>query len=229
MGSPRELVEAYFVLATADEILAALARREPVETTFDVVDYLFSSGHGQGGSASTAAPRAVVVEPPPPSSVRSAFAPSRGGDAGTDATLLAPPSLRRIGGPYEELLALASVAASDGEASEDDLQRLAAAAAARGLPPLPPYEVRVRRPAEIDAPPTLEQRERLIGEMFHLAFSDEQLDESEVRVVREFARAWGVDPQRVTEWTTVARSEGQKHGRPVDRPRGLLPLSGMVI
>jgi hypothetical protein len=45
--------------------------------------------------------------------------------------------------------------------------------------------------------------------MFHLAYSDDQLDESEVRVVREFARAWGVDPQRVTEWTTIARSEGK--------------------
>jgi len=217
MGSPGELIEAYFVLATADEILAALARREPVETTFDVVDYLFSSGHGQGGSASTGGPIAVVIEPAPPS-VRSAFAPPRGGDAGTEPTFVAPPSLRPVGGPYEELLALASVAASDGEASEDDLQRLAAAAAARGLPPLPPYEVRVRRPAEIPPPEALEQRERLIGEMFHMAWSDEELDESEVRVVREFARAWGVDPHRVTEWTAIVRSESKSSvARWIDR------------
>jgi hypothetical protein len=114
-----------------------------------------------------------------------------------------------VGGPRDELLALASVAAADGQASVEDLAVLAQAAAARGLPPLPPDEVRVRRPAEIDPPPTLEQRERLLSEMFQMAWSDDELDESEVRVVREFARAWGVDPQRVTEWTAVVNSRGK--------------------
>jgi DnaJ-domain-containing protein 1 len=109
-----------------------------------------------------------------------------------------------VGGPRDELLALAAVAAADGEASEDDLLVLRNAAAQRGIAPLGPEDLRVRRPGEIDPPATLPQREALLKEMFWLAWSDDELDESELRVVRAFARAWGVDPQRVEEWTEIA-------------------------
>lgn len=36
--------------------------------------------------------------------------------------------------------------------------------------------------------------------MLQLAWADGQLDASELRVVRDFARAWGIDPQRVRDW-----------------------------
>jgi hypothetical protein len=220
-----ELVDACFVLTTPESILAALTRGEVVETTFDVVEYLFSSGHGQGG--------APAVEPDPskkeheggkagnpiPSALPlPALSPSCEPDVRAPPSVSAPASLRRVGGPRDELLALASVAASDGVASEDDLEALAEAAAARGLLPLPLEDIRVRRPTEIDPPPTLMQREKLLEEMFHLAWSDDELDESEVRVVREFARAWGVDPQRVTEWTRIVTSQGKSRiARWIDR------------
>jgi hypothetical protein len=185
LASAGELVEAYFVLPTGAEILAAMARGELVETTFDVVDYLFSSGGGTGGATAV---ETTVVRPDvaPPS-----FRP-------------APASLRRVGGPRDELLALAAVAASDGDASADDQEVLRRAAEQRGIPPLAAEDIHVRRPAEIDPPATLVQREALLKEMFWMAWSDGELDESELRVVRAFARAWGVDPQRVQEWTDIA-------------------------
>lgn len=190
LSSAREMVEAFFVLATPAEIFAAVQRGETVETTFDVVDYLFSSGGGTGGAAAVerAPERPVVADAAPPSAPVS----------------LPAASLRRVGGPRDELLALAAVAAADGEASEDDLLVLRQAAEKRGIAPLGLEDIRVRRPGEIDPPATLPQREELLKEMFWLAWSDDQLDESELRVVRAFARAWGVDPQRVQEWTEIA-------------------------
>ena len=187
------------------------------------MDYLFSS-HGQGGAPATMpaiddappAPLATGARSPspddrsPPVSIRMGTPPAWSGSG--------PASIRRVGGPRDELLALASVAASDGEASEDDLAVLAQAAANRGIPPLALDEIRVRRPAEIDPPPTLVQREKVLEEMFQIAWSDDELDESEVRVVRDFARAWGVDPQRVTEWTAIATSRGSSRiARWIDR------------
>jgi hypothetical protein len=229
LTSADELLQGYFVATTAAEILAALGRGEAVETTFDVVDFLFSSGHGQSaGEAAPSSPasRDAKPAPPPPSSRRvpvaaSLFDPAplpAPAPSQAPASVRAPASTRPVGGPRDELLALASVAASDGEASAADLAVLAQAAAARGLPPLSLDEIRVRRPAEIDAPATLVARERLLEEMFQMAWSDDELDESEIRVVREFARAWGVDPQRVTEWTAIATSRGSSRvARWIDR------------
>jgi hypothetical protein len=190
LSSAREMVEAFFVLPTPAEVFAALERGEVVETTFDVVDFLFSSGGGAGGATAVerVQDRSPVADEAPPSVPASS--PAR--------------SLRRVGGPRDELLALAAVAAADGEASEDDLLVLRNAAAQRGIAPLGPEDLRVRRPGEIDPPATLPQREALLKEMFWLAWSDDELDESELRVVRAFARAWGVDPQRVEEWTEIA-------------------------
>lgn len=186
LGTARDLLEAYFVLPTLDEVHAALARGDVVETTFDVADYLFSSGGGGGGGETTSgapvARRASIA--PPPVTVR----------------MSQPISLRPTGGPREELLALASVAAADGEASFDDQQVLLRAAERRGMIPLPPEDMRVWRPNEIPAPATLVDRERVLEEMLQLAWADGQLDASELRVIKDFARAWGIDPQRVRDW-----------------------------
>ena len=186
LGTSRDLLEAYFVTPTLAEVHGALSRGEVVETTFDVADYLLSSGGGGGGGGETSgapvARRASIA--PPPLTLR----------------MSQPVSLRPTGGPREELLALASVAAADGEASFDDQQVLLRAAERRGMAPLSPEEVRVWRPNEIPAPATLVDRERVLEEMLQLAWADGQLDASELRVVRDFARAWGIDPQRVRDW-----------------------------
>ena len=61
-------------------------------------------------------------------------------------------------------------------------------------------EVRVWRPNELDPPATLVDRERVLEEMFQLAWADGQMDESELRVIRDFALAWGIDSQRLRDW-----------------------------
>jgi hypothetical protein len=187
LASGAELVEAYFVLPDTAQILAALSRGDAVETTFDVTDYLFSSGGGGGGGDAGRGQEVPVLRksiPPPPVTMR----------------MSQPVSIRPTGGPREELLALASVAAADGEASFEDQQVLLRAASRRGVVPLEAADMRVWRPNEIPAPSTLVDRERVLEEMLQLAWADGQLDASELRVIRDFARAWGIDPQRVQDW-----------------------------
>jgi predicted RNA-binding Zn-ribbon protein involved in translation (DUF1610 family) len=183
LSSARELLESAFVLGTIEAVHAALVRGERIETTFDVADLLFGSGSGGGGGDAIAVER----DEKPPSTQR----------------MRPPPSIRRYGGALDELLALASVAAADGEANAGDLGALERAAQARGLPPLPLHEVRVRRPGEIDPPPTLLDRERVLEEMFQMAWADGQMDESELKVIREYSRVWGIDPERLAEWTKM--------------------------
>lgn len=185
LSSANDLIEAYFVLPTCAEIFAALQRGERVETTFDVADYLFSGG-GAGGAAA-AEPAIMRAEEEAPTTQRNP----------------PPVSLRKVGGPREELLAIASVAAADGEASVDDQAVLVRAATKRGMPPLHPEDIRVWRPNEIDPPATLVDRERVLEEMFQMGWSDGQMDESEMRVIRDFSRAWGIDPERLKEWTEL--------------------------
>jgi hypothetical protein len=186
LASAHELIDAYFVLPSLTEVIAALGRGEHVETTFDVADYLFSGG-GAGGAAAGEPVIMMREEEEAPSTQR----------------VPQPASLRRVGGPREELLAIASVAAADGEACADDQIVLVRAASRRGIPPLGPEDVRVWRPNEIDPPPTLVDRERVLEEMFQMGWSDGQMDESELRVIREYARAWGIDPERLREWTEL--------------------------
>ncbi|MBX3216042.1 MAG: TerB family tellurite resistance protein [Labilithrix sp.] len=186
LGSAHDLVDAYFVLPSLSEVLDAIGRGERVETTFDVADYLFSGG-GAGGAAAGEPAVMMRQDDEAPATQRNPL----------------PASLRRIGGPREELLAIASVAAADGEASADDQAVLLRAADKRGMPPLSADDVRVWRPNEIDPPPTLVDRERVLEEMFQMGWADGQMDESELRVIRDYARAWGIDPERLREWTEL--------------------------
>jgi len=178
----RALVEAYFVLPGVPEVLEAMRRGEPVETSFDVVDYLFSGGGGGSGGEP-----AVMREEEAPRTER----------------MPGPRSRRTTGGAREELLALASVAAADGEASADDRVALARAAQRRLVAPLGEGDVRVWRPNEVEPPPTLEDRERVLEEMFQLAWTDGELDDSELRVIRDYARAWAIDPERLRQWSEL--------------------------
>ena len=180
-----ELVEAYFVLPNAAAVLDAFERGERIETTFDVSDFLF--GGGAGGSAGEPAVMREEEEEKPPSTVR----------------LPQPTSIRRYGTIRDELYAIAAVAAADGEASVDDLAFLKRAAEKRQIEPLEASEIHVRRPTEIDPPSSLNERERVLEEMFQMAMSDGQMDESEMRVIRGFSRAWGIDPERLKEWTEL--------------------------
>lgn len=185
LPSTKDFLEAYFSVATLEEVWTSLSRGERIETTFDVADYLFSGGGGAGAAGEPAIMR--VEEEEPPSTQRNP----------------APASLRKVGGPREELLALASVAAADGEASADDQAVLVRAAQKRNIPPLGLEDLRVWRPNEIAPPATLVDRERVLEEMFQIGWSDGTMDESEMRVIKDYSRAWGIDPERLKEWTEL--------------------------
>jgi hypothetical protein len=189
LPSAQDLIDAYFVLPNASEIFACFVQGAPVETTFDVADYLFSGGGGAG--AATGEPAVIRVDP----------------DAAPHTQRLPPVSLRAslrpVGGPREEMLALASVAAADGDANEEDRAVLIRAARKRGLLPLSEEDIRVWRPNELEPPATLVKREELLEEMFQMGWADGQLDESELRVIRSFSQAWGIDPERLREWTEL--------------------------
>lgn len=178
--SANELVESSFVLPDVQTIFEACRRGETIETTFDVVDFLF------GGVIATQHGDDTLID---------ACAPSER----APATL----SMRRIGGPRDELLALATIAAADGEANAGDQSMLMRAAEARQIPPLDVHDIRVWRPAELPPPPTLPRREEVLQEMFRLAWSDGHMDDSELRLILDYARAWGIDPVRVNEWVEL--------------------------
>ena len=180
------LLSASFVGASVAALHAALQKREVIETTFDVADFLFSAGAGATAGSEVSARE----------SSRSDDAPD---------TIRAPsiPSLRRVGGAREELLALASVAAADGEASPEDHMALRRAATKRNHPPLFGDDIRVWRPAELDPPATLSRREEVLEEMLQMAWADGQFDPSELRIVRDYGRAWGIDPERLDAMVQV--------------------------
>ncbi len=184
LDSAQDILDTYFVLPSTKLVFEALQRKEKIETTFDVADYLFSSGPSAGGAASGTPAMMRVEDEEAPSTQR----------------IPRPASVKRPFEPRDELLALASVAAADGEANVDDQMVLKRAADRRGVPPLSDHDVRVWRPNEIEPPPTLDRREKVLEEMFQLAWADGQMDESEMRVIKDYARAWGIDSERLREW-----------------------------
>lgn len=155
-----------------EEACQRLIRREPIQTSFDVVSFLFP-GMGGGGMGAVEAPDAVpevddvrVRQPTPSISVMPTSAES-------------PRILAR---------ALAAVMMADGEARRAERTFIAEKLSAAGLEALSPDEERSWRPGDLGWPsapgPILEA-------MARLAHADGQRDKSEWRVVREFARHWG--------------------------------------
>lgn len=188
-ASGAELVQSSFVLADVGKVHAALIMGESIETSFDVMGYLFS--HMGGGGPGVEGDDVPLVD-----------AQLRGPDEA-----LTIPGERGLD-PRNELLALASVAAADGKVVPVERAFLDALAKARGMERLSNEELRVFRPDEAGPVGTLLDRERVLEKMIEVAFLDAissplegvQIDDSEVRVIRTYARAWGVDPQRVERW-----------------------------
>lgn len=188
-ASGAELVQSSFVLADVGKVHAALIMGESVETSFDVMGYLFS--HMGGGGPGVEGDDVPFV----------------------DAVLRGPDEALTIPGergldPRNELLALVSVAAADGKVVPVERAFLDALAKARGIERLAAEEMRVFRADEVGPVGSLLDRERVLEKMIEVAFLDAisspiegvQIDDSEVRVIRAYARAWGVDPQRVERW-----------------------------
>ena len=196
-ASARELVESAFVLGDVALVHAALILGEPVETSFDVMGFLFSH---LGGAVPGRDDLGAAIAP------AAALADERGPVARLSALE------RRAPSPRNALLALASAALADGELVDAERELLDAATRDRGVAPLAPDELRVHRPDEVGPVGALLDRERMLEHMVAMAFCDVpaggDVDASEVRVLRVFARAWGVDPARVEGWLREREAAG---------------------
>jgi tellurite resistance protein len=181
-ASVEEFVASAFVLGTLPAVHTALIVGDPIETSFDVMGFLFSHvGGDTPGVAADDKPAALVESKPAPAAALTAIG-------------------SRPLAPQNEILALASVAAADGVVLPIERAFLDDAARSKGVVPLADEAVRVYRADEVGPVGGLLDRERVLEKMVELAFVDGELDESERRVIKGFARAWGVDPARVDAW-----------------------------
>jgi hypothetical protein len=190
--STAEFAQSAFVAGSLADVHAALILGDPVETSFDVMGFLFS--HMGGGS-----PGVDASEPAPSQSKALVRKPAEALAALGERTF----------DPRNELLALAAAAAADGVVVDVERRFLDRYAADRGLDRLRADELRVYRADEVGPVGALLDRERVLERMVECAFVDGELDESEARVIKGYARAWGVDPQRVDKWFAAWADEGR--------------------
>lgn len=161
---------------TVEEACQRLIRREPIQTSFDVIAFLFPGmGGGGGGGMGT-------VEPPPDALP----------EAASPRVAHAAPSRSVAADPWEServlARALAAVMMADGEARPAEQRFIAAQLAEAGAAPLEDSELRSWRPGDLGWP---KAPGPIIAAMARLAHADGQRDKSEWRVVREYARHWG--------------------------------------
>ncbi len=90
--------------------------------------------------------------------------------------------------------AMAALMLADGAIRPGERRFLDAFLQRAGHAPLADADVRPWRPVDLDVP---DNPERIVEAMVHLVYADRERDETEWRVVREFARHWGVSLERV--------------------------------
>ncbi|GDX83112.1 hypothetical protein LBMAG42_49230 [Deltaproteobacteria bacterium] len=186
-------VESNFGGLDTDGISAAILRGDRIATSFDVVAWLFKDRTG-GMVALGASGEAGDRGPRPP------VTPPMGVPSGADVAIVerprvaaAKPTSTRADAPIDELRvvtrALAATALADGAAIDIERDVLAKLATKLGAPAPEPEDWKAWRPNELGRPP---DPAATIAAMRVLALADGIADPGEARLIREFARAWGV-------------------------------------
>jgi len=175
-------VAAGFSGLETDRVVAALLAGQPVETSFDVIAWLFP-GMAGGGAAPATIDAAELV--------RAVEHGSRG-VLGARAPAV-PPSVSPARPPPADprraaIRALAAVMLADGLIRPGERAFLDGFALRAGIAAIDEAELRPWRPADVGHPA---DPEPILLAMVELTFIDRQRDGSEWRVVREFARHWG--------------------------------------
>ena len=98
------------------------------------------------------------------------------------------------------ILPLVSVMVADGRVHPEEEAFLMRVLARQEMPPVPAALVRVHRPETVPFSESMEARESMLEAMVHLVHVDRLRDGTEIRVVDEYARYWGIAPERVTHW-----------------------------
>ena len=191
-------VDANFSGLTSDGIAAAILRGDRIPTSFDVVAWLFKDrtggmvalgAPGEAGDRGTslATPRGPVT---PPVGVAGGAGVAMGerpafvADKRPDTLTAAPANDLRV-----VTRALAATALADGAAIDIEREVLVKLAAKLGAPAPEPEDWKAWRPNELGRPP---DPAATIAAMRVLALADGIADPGEARLIREFARAWGI-------------------------------------
>ena len=147
-------------------------------------------------SASRRLPRASRSDPNPTM--------SSAGSAGTstlEAPVVAPSVPPPISAPPRAIVfPLVSVIAADGEIHPAERALIDRFLESEGLAPLTEDEFRVHHPSEVAHLVPKERREMVVQLMCETATVDGMPDESERRVIRAYAAAWGVPDEKVEFW-----------------------------
>jgi len=167
-----------FLGKTADQVHAAIARGERVETGFDVLFALFQQGGPSRGAAAS-----TRTNPPPR---HPSLPPPRDHEVRYD--------------PRAILHALVSVLAADGRHDPRETAFLDRFLATEHLDPLRPDELRVHRPMEVAARIPPARRAEVIELMTQLACVDGEADPSELRIIESYATAWAIPAEDVEAW-----------------------------
>ena len=217
--SADDFVASSFLDGDTGRIYERIRDGERVETNFDVLAFLFPE---LALASSIPLEPSAAAEPAPSSPAASLEAPSsrpRGSPASepvrpapdeSPVASVSPPATASPADeircePWAPMLPLVSVMVADGRvhpAEEAFLQRILTA---NQCPPVPAAFVRVHRPDSVPVPPDPRARERMIEAMIHLVHVDRLRDGTEIRVVEEYARAWGIAAARVTHWDDLYR------------------------
>ncbi len=164
------------------QIAELVVRRERVDTGFEVIAYLFPGS--SGGSSSEARRPENIAEnlrrgpQPLARSPAPVAAPELSSADGTPAAAPDPRTVAR---------ALVAVMMADGEIRPKERAFIDQFLARSGQPPVAPDELRVWRPFELG--PAADP-EGLLRAMRACALVDREADGTELRVLREYARAW---------------------------------------
>ncbi len=192
--SAEEMLEVSFEGISLETFEDRIQKGERVETTFDVLGFLFAHMGGAGGAAggqpSLGQPRLTAGRIHGPAEEIWGSAPT--------ARIQLPTG--RMPHRRNRALALISVMAADGTTRPLERQFIDRMLAADDLDPLSDDEIKIRRPHEVGPVGPLKDREALVEAMLEVAHIDDERDETEIRLIRAFARHWGVDPARIDRW-----------------------------
>jgi uncharacterized tellurite resistance protein B-like protein len=106
------------------------------------------------------------------------------------------------------MLPLVSVMMADGRPNPAEKAYVQQLIEALNSPPVPPDMMRVHEPQDVPMPRTERARQQMIESMVRLVHLDQRRSDVEMKIVRKFADAWGVDGKKVAEFD---REHGKKH------------------
>jgi hypothetical protein len=165
--------EMNFCGLTEEEVLSRLLQKKTIESSFDVLEYLFP-GFAGGGLSITTEIEEEYWEDPLPTEEAYTYIPDKNIPV--------------------EARALAAVMLADGSLKEQEEELINQTLMLDGLSCLQDKDKHGWMPMDLPIP---SDPEDLILKMLDVAFVDHDLDESEWRVIKEFARYWGCDRKKL--------------------------------